>query len=251
MLPLSFLFEVLVNQMGYSQSTARSSSASRTHRTTAPLKLRKGAGRHYLVQSNLDQGTELTLVKVHGSWAHVYVHKIYGWVPNIYLEPIPAEFDEPVATQSDDDHDERTLSRYSLVETTHSTTATLNLRKGSGTGYPVLMVIDQGAKVRLLLQQGLWSQIQCGKLHGWVPSMYLHELPARPAKGGLMAVPNQRALTTIGLNARRGPGDHYGLARILQADTAVVIVARQGAWRQIDRDGEQMWIPASQLRTVY
>nr|WP_244652301.1 SH3 domain-containing protein [Glutamicibacter sp. FBE19] len=81
--------------------------------------------------------------------------------------------------------------------------------------------------------------------------MYLQEIPSRPAKGGLIAVPNQRALTTIRLNARRGPGDHYSLVRILPADTAVVIVARQGAWRRIDRDGEEMWIPASQLRTVY
>ena len=81
--------------------------------------------------------------------------------------------------------------------------------------------------------------------------MYLQLLPARPPKSGLIPVPNQRALTTIRLNARRGPGDHYGLVRILQADTAVVITARQDAWRQIERDGEQMWVPASQLRTVY
>lgn len=243
-----------MRQMGYLQSTASSSPVSRTHRTTATLKLRKGAGRHYLVQSTLPPSTELVLVEVQGSWAHVYVQAIYGWVPNIYLEPIPAVFDEPIVSGGHEPHEpteERALSRYALVETTHETTATLNLRKGSGTGYPVLKVIDQGAKVKLLLQQGLWSQIQYGQLVGWVPSMYLHHMPQQPAKTGLIAVPNQRALTTIGLNARRGPGDHYGLARILQADTAVVIVARQGAWRQIDRDGETMWIPASQLRTVY
>lgn len=239
-----------MNQVGYPQQSARRSSATHTHRTTASLKLRKGAGRHYLVQSHLAPATELALIEVKGSWAHVYVHQYYGWLPNIYLEPIPAAFDEPMPSP-EDDQGEPILSRYSLIEATHVTTATLNLRKGSGTGYPVLKVIDQGAKVRSMLQQGLWSQVQCGKLLGWVPSMYLQEVPSRPARGGLIAVPNQRALTTIGLNARRGPGDHYSLVRILPADTAVVIVARQGAWRQIDRDGEEMWIPASQLRTVY
>ncbi|MGP9786723.1 SH3 domain-containing protein [Glutamicibacter sp. 287] len=203
------------------------------------------------MQSNLSSGTELALVEVRGSWAHVYVHRIYGWLPNIYLEPIPAAFDENVEGNPEVDSGSRVLSRYSLIEATHLTTATLNLRKGSGTGYPVLKVVEQASKVRMVLQQGLWSQIQFGQLLGWVPSMYLQTLPSRPAKGGLIAVPNQRALTTIQLNARRGPGDHHSLARILQADTAVVIVARQGAWRQIDRDGEEMWIPASQLRTVY
>ncbi|MGP9607564.1 SH3 domain-containing protein [Glutamicibacter sp. AOP33-2CA-4] len=203
------------------------------------------------MQSNLSSGTELALVEVRGSWAHVYVHRIYGWLPNIYLEPIPAAFDESVEGNPEVDSGSRVLSRYSLIEATHLTTATLNLRKGSGTGYPVLKVVEQASKVRMVLQQGLWSQIQFGQLLGWVPSMYLQTLPSRPAKGGLIAVPNQRALTTIQLNARRGPGDHHSLARILQADTAVVIVARQGAWRQIDRDGEEMWIPASQLRTVY
>ncbi|WP_159612275.1 SH3 domain-containing protein [Glutamicibacter sp. JC586] len=205
------------------------------------------------MQSNLAELTELALIEVIGSWAHVFVNGIYGWLPNIYLEPIPTVFDKPVVAEDedDDDYSEPVLSRYSLIEATHVTTATLNLRKGSGTGYPVLKVIDQGSKVRSILQQGLWSQVQAGKLMGWVPSMYLQEIPARPARGGLIAVPNQRALTTIRLNARRGPGDHYSLVRILPADTAVVIVARQGAWRQIDRDGDQMWVPASQLRTVY
>ncbi|MGP9784009.1 hypothetical protein CQ010_15910 [Arthrobacter sp. MYb211] len=203
------------------------------------------------MQSNLSSGTELALVEVRGSWAHVYVHRIYGWLPNIYLEPIPAAIEENVEGNPEVDSGSRVLSRYSLIEATHLTTATLNLRQGSGTGYPVLKVVEQASKVRMVLQQGLWSQIQFGQLLGWVPSMYLQTLPSRPAKGGLIAVPNQRALTTIQLNARRGPGDHHSLARILQADTAVVIVARQGAWRQIDRDGEEMWIPASQLRTVY
>ncbi|WP_404286773.1 SH3 domain-containing protein [Glutamicibacter arilaitensis] len=240
-----------MNQLGYPHPSARTSSPTHTHRTTAELKLRKGAGRHYLIQSNLNSGTELALVEVRGSWAHVYVHRIYGWLPNIYLEPIPAAFEENVEGNQEAVSGSRVLSRYSLIETTHVTTATLNLRKGSGTGYPVLKVVEQMSKVRMVLQQGLWSQIQFGQLLGWVPSMYLQTLPSRPAKGGLIAVPNQRALTTIQLNARRGPGDHHSLARILQADTAVVIVARQGAWRQIDRDGEEMWIPASQLRTVY
>lgn len=203
-----------------------------------------------MVQGTLAQGTELALVEIQGSWAHVYVHQNYGWVPNIYLEPIPADLEESVQ-KVQGTGEEPVLSRYALVETTHETTATLNLRKGSGTGYPVLKVIDHGTRVRLILQQGLWSQIQCNQLLGWVPSMYLHRLPSRPAQGGLIAVPNQRALTTIRLNARRGPGDHHGLARILQTDTAVIIVARQGAWRQIERDGERMWVPASQLRTVY
>ncbi|GAA1408245.1 hypothetical protein GCM10009614_11200 [Glutamicibacter uratoxydans] len=240
-----------MKQMGYPQAASGSPAVSRTHRTTATLKLRKGAGRHYLVQSTLAQGTELSLVEVQGSWAHVYVHQIYGWVPNIYLEPIPAEFEETPALRQEATEHEPVLTRYALIETTHETTATLNLRKGSGTGYPVLKVIDHGTRVRLILQQGLWSQIQCNQLLGWVPSMYLHRLPARPAQSGLIAVPNQRALTTIRLNARKGPGDHHGLARILQADTAVIIVARQGAWRQIEREGERMWVPASQLRTVY
>ncbi len=242
-----------MNPVGLPNKSALTSSVTLTHRTTASLKLRKGAGRHYVVQSNLAELTELALIEVIGSWAHVFVNGIYGWLPNIYLEPIPTVFDKPVVAEDedDDDYSEPVLSRYSLIEATHVTTATLNLRKGSGTGYPVLKVIDQGSKVRSILQQGLWSQVQAGKLMGWVPSMYLQEIPARPARGGLIAVPNQRALTTIRLNARRGPGDHYSLVRILPADTAVVIVARQGAWRQIDRDGDQMWVPASQLRTVY
>ncbi|QCY48412.1 MFS transporter [Glutamicibacter creatinolyticus] len=234
-----------------SRAQASPQAVALTHRTTASLKLRKGAGRHYLVQTQLMEHQELALVEIRGSWAHVYVRGLYGWLPAAYLEQIP---DVQVSTPSQSPAEPRAAavpSRYALIEATHQTTATLNLRKGSGTGYPVIKVVDQGAKVKVMLQQGLWAQIQWGDSQGWVPSMYLQTLPQRPPRDGLISVPQQRALTTISLNGRRGPGDHYPLVRILQADTAVVVTARQGAWRKIERDGEQMWVPASQLRTVY
>jgi len=115
----------------------------------------------------------------------------------------------------------------------------------------VIKVLAQETRVRVVIQQGLWAQIQCEELSGWVPGMYLQALPSRPPRDTLISVPHQRALTTISLNGRRGPGDHHPLVRILQADTAVVVIARQGAWRKIEREGEPMWAPASQLRTVY
>lgn len=240
-----------MNRAGASHGQASSQSTSLTHRTTAALKLRKGAGRHYLVQTQLAEGQELSLVETRGSWAQVYVRRMYGWVPAVYLEEIEVVAESRTESSAPPSAENSVRTRYSHVQSTHATTATLNLRKGAGTGYPVIKVVDQGAKVKTLVQQGLWAQIQWGELLGWVPSMYLQALPNRPSAGSLISVPQQRALTTITLNARRGPGDHYPLARILQADTAVVVVARQGAWRKIERDEEPMWIPASQLRTVY
>lgn len=240
-----------MNRVGSSRGQASSQTPALTHRTTATLKLRKGAGRHYLVQTQIAEGQELSLVEVRGSWAQVYVRRMYGWVPAVYLEEISVVPDSDERRPEDESSDNPAPSRYSYVQNTHATTATLNLRKGAGTGYPIIKVVEQGAKVKTLVQQGLWAQIQCGELLGWVPSMYLQSLPNRPSPGSLISVPQQRALTTITLNARRGPGDHYPLARILQADTAVIVVARQGAWRKIERDGDIMWIPASQLRTVY
>lgn len=240
-----------MDRVGPSRRQLSAQTASLTHRTTASLKLRKGAGRHYLVQTQLAQGQELSLVEIRGSWAQVFVRRMYGWVPAAYLEEISLLAEAPGEPAKPAETPKPVTSRYSHIQSTHATTATLNLRKGAGTGYPVIKVVDQGARVRAVVQQGLWAQIQWGDLLGWVPSMYLQALPNRPSKDGLISVPQQRALTTISLNARRGPGDHYPLARILQADTAVTVIARQGAWRKIERDEETMWVPASQLRTVY
>lgn len=240
-----------MNRVGSSGGRTDAQNTSLTHRTTATLKLRKGAGRHYLVQAQLAEGQELSLVEVRGSWAQVYVKRMYGWVPLAYLQELALVPETPIEPAKPEDEPKTVRTRYSHVAATHATTATLNLRKGAGTGYPVIKVVDQGAKVKTLVQQGLWAQVQWGELMGWVPSMYLQALPSRPAGDGLISVPQQRALTTIMLNARQGPGDHYPLARILQADTAVVVVARQGAWRKIERDEDAMWVPASQLRTVY
>ncbi|MHA7157368.1 SH3 domain-containing protein [Glutamicibacter endophyticus] len=228
------------------------SVASHTHRTTAPLKLRKGAGSHYLVQTALEMHQRLVLLEVRGSWAHVNVDGRLGWVVAIYLEPLPTQAVEEAET------DEATAkrpvapsSRFVQQQPTHQTTARLKLRSGRGTAHQVLCHLEQGTGVKLLEQDGAWAKVQVGQRLGWVASTYLLELPKRPVAGDLIPIPNQRALTTIRLNARRGPGDHHSLIRILQADTAVVVIARQGAWRQIERSGETMWVPASQLRTVY
>ncbi|NLC66684.1 MAG: SH3 domain-containing protein, partial [Clostridium sp.] len=56
---------------------------------------------------------------------------------------------------------------------THITTNNLNLRRGAGTNYGILLTIPKGGKVEVLSTSGSWSKVNYKGTTGFVSSQYL------------------------------------------------------------------------------
>ena len=83
----------------------------------------------------------------------------------------------------------------------------LNVRRGPGTGYGVLAVIDRGEKKKVLGSEKngtvLWYKIDFGSDGGWVMSTYvLFERPARAASSGSISA---RPATSISSRPAKAP----------------------------------------------
>lgn len=235
---------------------------SPTHRTTAELKLRKGAGRHYATQYILAENSHVFLLRTHGLWASVQHGQTFGWVPAQCLErlPIQAPAAPPVQVRpsSPAPTSQRTFtprSAHSPAEPadeefhpTHRSTADLNLRKGSGTNYPVLQVLPTRQLVRKLDEAGTWTKISTGQAAGWVPSAYLVPVNFKRPASGIQVLSPAEYTTTVRLNVRKGTGDQYPVMRILQAGTLVRVNGSVGDWRRIILDQDHGWVPACQLQ---
>ena len=238
--------------------------AGPTHRTTSELKLRKGAGRHYATQCILAEGSEVYLLRISGLWASVQHQQNFGWLPAQCLErlsvvqavtppivraPKPAPviargFTPRSAASPAEPADDDFIP-------THRSTADLNLRKGSGTNYPVLRVLAADVLVRKLDEAGTWTKVATGQDTGWVPSAYLEQVNIQRPATGIQSLAPVEFTTTVRLNVRTGVGDQYPVMRILQAGTMVRVNGSLGAWRRIVIDQEQGWVPASQLQPRY
>ena len=234
--------------------------AGPTHRTTTELKLRKGAGRHYATQYLIAANTQVFLLRVSGPWASVQHGQTFGWLPAQCLErleaprprpPVPvrpvAAGDAAVAggaPSAPEVPDEDFIP-------THRSTADLNLRKGSGTNYPVIRVLPANLQVRKLDELGTWSKVSTGKDVGWVPSAYLARINVRRPATGIQPMAPTEFTTTVRLNVRKDAGDHFPVMRIMQAGTLVRVNGKLGPWRRIIMDHETGWVPASQLQLRY
>ncbi|KAA0975217.1 SH3 domain-containing protein [Paeniglutamicibacter gangotriensis] len=231
-----------------------------SHRTTVELKFRKGAGRHYATQYLLAPDTPVQLLRVSGLWASVQHGQAFGWLPTQCLEKLEApraRAQVPVRPVSGQ-QDSRVAGAPSAPEVpdedfvpTHRSTADLNLRKGSGTNYPVLRVLGANIQVRKLEEVGTWTKLSTGKDVGWVPSAYLARVTVRRPATGIQPMAPTEYTTTVRLNVRRDAGDRFPVLRIMQAGTLVRVNGKLGPWCRIMLDQDSGWVPASQLQLRY
>lgn len=238
----------------------RTAVSGPTHRTTAELHLRKGAGRHYATQYLVAENTPVLLLRISGSWASVQHEETFGWLPAHRLERIrlPASRPRipvrPVAGTGPREASGAPSSPEVPDEDfipTHRSTADLNLRKGSGTNYPVLRVLAANIQVRKLEELGTWSKVSTGRDIGWVPSAYLARIHVQRPPTGIQVMTATEYTTTVRLNVRKDAGDHFPVLRIMQAGTLVRVNGKLGPWRRISLDTGAGWVPASQLHLRY
>jgi uncharacterized protein YraI len=141
-------------------------------------------------------------------------------------------------------------------------TTQVNVRSGPGTTYESLGLLDKDEAVQVNLQNeaGTWYRILYPAApdgFGWVAAQYVTlpqgaEVPREvtPTPGG----PTGRVL--IRLNVRSGPGTTFETLGMLEADTIVVLVAKNttASWFQIEYPSgsdERGWVTAQYIQTNY
>lgn len=167
-------------------------------RTTASVNLRKGPGTGYTKIVAVSKGSEFdyTGISKYDSrgvvWHKIEYKKSYAWVSSKYSNVY-------------DDGSKLNDSTYVR------TTASVNLRKGPGTGYGKLSTASKNTKLFFLGDTAkdskgtTWYKVSCSKGEAWVSSKYA-KLSTSSGSSDTSAA---YVKTTASVNLRKGPGLGY------------------------------------------
>ena len=169
-------------------------------KTTDSVHLRKGPGLDYAAITSVDGGNSYTYQGVSRYdgrgvvWHKISYKKSSAWVSSKYAKV--------------------TVGGTSLDNSTYvKTTASVNLRKGAGTGYGKVSTASKGTKLFYLGSSAkdssgnTWYRVSCSKGVAWVCGRYAKLSTAKdtdsPKDGNTV-------VTTASVNMRKGPGLDYG-----------------------------------------
>lgn len=139
-----------------------------------------------------------------------------------------------------------TAFAYSKGDVLECTGNDVNVRKGPGTSYAKLGLLDKGDKVTFISKSGSWSKVEYNGQTAYVYSKYLKE----SASGSTGSSSSNTMYATTGVRVRSGPGTSYSQLGSLVEDQAVVKTGKSGSWIQIQYNGVTAYVHGKYLTTV-
>ena len=102
------------------------------------------------------------------------------------------------------------------------TTTRVNFRKGPGTNYSSMQVIEKGQTVEFLGESGDWANVKYNSKTGYIHKDYLATQSSTPSNSVMYVN------ASSGLNVRKGPSTSYAKVAKLANGTKVNVITTSG-----------------------
>ncbi len=191
------------------------------------LNVRAGAGLNYNVISVLKQNTEVNVLDTSNKdWIKIQSGNITGYCSADYV-----------------DVEEKKTPTYA------TTTDVLNMRRGAGTGYGVITVLDKNTKVTVLNTSNKnWYKVQYGNKTGYCSSQYLKMAATTSGTTGTTGT-TVYAKTTDVLNMRKGMGTNYAVITVIDNNKQVKVLDRSNKnWYKVQYGSKVGYCSAQYLK---
>ena len=220
--------------------------------TTANVNMRTGAGTSYSIILTIPKGAQVAVVSNASGWSRVTYNGKTGYVSSAYLSSTavsaPVVPPTPIATAP------AAPSSTSVTKTT----ANLNMRKGAGTGYGIILTIPRDKAVTVVSSANGWTKVTYNGSTGYVSSSYLvttqasTPAPVVPVTPEVPSTPSTTSITktTVNLNMRKGAGTGYGIILTIPKDKAVTVVSSANGWTKVTYNGSTGYVSSSYLVTT-
>ena len=245
-----YMFSEYIKMSGSSSSSSESESAPSTEstaaKTTEYVNVRSGPGTNYSSKGVIASGTSLTVTdRSNSEWYAVKLSNgTTGYIYSIYLK-ITSE-----GGSSEKPADGSVQAK---------TTADVNLRRGAGTSFGVITVLDTGITVTVTeATNAQWYKVKLSNgTEGYLFTEYLKitsgdinsvkpESNPTPAPGDGTVT----AKTTTDINLRKGPGTSYGVIDVIDEGVSVTVTeATNSEWYKVKlSDGREGYFSAQYLK---
>ena len=220
-----------------SSSSGGSTSGGVQAKTTAGVNLRRGAGTSFGVIRVVATGTTVTVTEAtNAQWYKVKLSDgTEGYIFTEYLNVISGDIDS-VKPDEDDTPD-------TSGAVTARTTTDINLRRGPGTTYGVIMVVDENVTVTVTeATNGEWYKVRLADgTEGYFSAQYLKIVSGdidsvKPDDSGDkededdggsdLEGTGEYLRTTTGVNLRKGPSTSTDVLTVLNSGTIVEVIDR-------------------------
>ena len=220
-----------------SSSSGGSTSGGVQAKTTAGVNLRRGAGTSFGVIRVVATGTTVTVTEAtNAQWYKVKLSDgTEGYIFTEYLSVISGDIDS-VKPDEDDTTD-------TSGAVTARTTTDINLRRGPGTTYGVIMVVDENVTVTVTeATNSEWYKVRLSDgTEGYFSAQYLKIVSGdidsvKPDDSGDkededdggsdLEGTGEYLRTTTGVNLRKGPSTSTDVLTVLNSGTIVEVIDR-------------------------
>ena len=145
-------------------------------------------------------------------------------------------------------------NQSSVSNNIYYTKENLNLRKGVGTGYPVIKNMPAKSKVEVISYHGDWAKVKHSGLTGYCNKNYLVKNVTTQTTQNTQSVLGAQATlhyaTTNGLNIRTGTSTKYPIYKTVNAGTELNVISKlSNGWAKISMNGKIVYAHASYLST--
>lgn len=136
---------------GYASNAYLKPAAVEMYYTTGNLNLRSGPGTSYKILLVMPKGAAVEVLAKGGDWYQVRYNGTTGYASRYYL----------------------TAEKPSTGATVLYTTDELNLRKGPGVGYAIIVAMPKGSEVTVLSTSEAWPKVRYKTYEGYCSPKYL------------------------------------------------------------------------------
>lgn len=221
-------------------TTAGSSAATgKSVRVLTSVKLRSGEGTNFTSLTTIPGGSTVTLLNEGSVWCQVRYGSQTGFIMTKYIEG---------------------LSATATTSTVATTTATVNLRAGEGTGYSSLAKISKGTQVTLVNKGSEWSKVKYATYTGYIKNDYLNfggtassgasssgNASSGSTSSGGAAASGEQLAVTANVNLRKGPATSYESLATIPSGTKVTVLEKGSSWSRVVYNGVEGYISSKFL----
>ncbi|WP_426350319.1 SH3 domain-containing protein [Alloiococcus sp. CFN-8] len=209
-------------------SSGISNSTSTTMITTANLNVRSGAGTKYSVIGSYSKGAKVSVLSINKDWAKVSYNGKTGYCSAEYLKKATSEAEKEES--------------YTMMEVT----TYVNVRKGPGTTYEKLGMLNPKDKVKVLSIDKEWAKISYNNKTAYVSTAYLKEINSSDEE----EITYKIMKSTTHLNVRRGASVTADRIGLLSPEEEVKVIAISKDWAKILYKNEIAYCSSEYLEEI-
>ena len=136
---------------------------------------------------NIRKGTKVIFITELSGWSYIQTDEISGWVRSDILKDTTNKVDDnnSINNNNNENTDNRPQNNNFGSKEAYISEELVNVRKGAGTDYDIIKVLELNTKITIIEEDNSWYKIKSGDDIGYVSKDYIADKPKTTSRGSI------------------------------------------------------------------